>query len=129
MTKKETKSSSNNDYLVEEVKQLNEKLTQVQTYNNRLLEIIKDNELEDELDEIVESSVEESICLNGLNHLSSLFENGVFSKDDVQAFDILHKNYRLIKGFLDANKKPKKVKKENVGELMSIVRDIKESKK
>ena len=121
---KKKESSSKDNYLLEEVTQLNDKVKSLKEQNLRLMQIIKDNELEDELSDIQAYTPEQSICINGLIQLSEMFENGSWGKDEIQAYDVLHKNYRMIKGEIDDTKK-KKTKKADVGELMSIVKGIK----
>jgi len=117
------KSSSKDNYILEELQQLQEKYNKLQASNSRLMDVIRDNELEDELEGISEVSVEESICVNGLQHLSILFENGTFDPDAVKSFDTLHKNYRMLKG-MGEEKKKKPTKPADVKELMKIVKGV-----
>ena len=119
MGKNKKSSSSENDYVAEELKQLHDKVAKLSSENSKLIKIIKDNELEDEIDGIDNISMEESICINGIRQLADLFEKGSWGKDEVQAYDLLHKNYRMIKG---NESKPKKQKKADVGELLNIVK-------
>lgn len=89
------------------------------------------NDLEEEVAALNLSikTQEEQICLDGLKHLSVLFKNGSFTKDDAMMFDILHKNYRMIQGKEVPQKK--KEKKADIHELLRIVEqaDEQESKK
>lgn len=126
--KKTSKSSSRDDqtYIVEELKQANDSLSSLQIENHRLKEVIRENDLEEELDLLDRIPLEEQICINGLVHLAPLFENGSFTKEDVQALDLIYKNYRMAKGLSDGSKK-KKEKPANVAELMKIVKEVKDN--
>ena len=100
-----------------ELKSQLEKINKLESENARLKEVIKDNGLEDEL-ELDCTSVEESICLNGINHIATLVESGDFSKDDVSNFNILYNVLRSIKGKVPSgNKKPK----GEVKDLLALV--------
>ena len=121
--KKSSSKDDKNKYILEELQQLQEKFNSLQVRNSKLMDIIRDNELEDELDGISEVSIEESICVNGLQHLSILFENGTFDSDSVKSFDTLHKNYRLLKG-MGEEKKRKPTKPADIRELMKIVKEV-----
>jgi len=114
------KSSSKDNYLAEEVRQLNEKLMKLQSENARLLDIIKDNDLEDEVEDIVTVSPEMEVCLKGINQILERVRNGTHDNNDVKDFDILHKNLRMIKG-LEENTKKKKSKPAKVEDLLKIV--------
>lgn len=84
--------------------------------------IIKDNDLESELQQKIDmTSIEEMICLNGIFHLSQLFKQGIFTKDDATTFDVLYKNLRLARGVVDD--KIKKTKPLNKAQLFSIVQE------
>jgi ribosomal protein S13 len=91
---------------------------------DRLKQILVDNDLEEELANIATVSQEEQICVDGINHLSKLFANGTFTKDDAQMLDILHKNLRLCRGQSTGDdSKKSKAKKASVSELLSIVKN------
>lgn len=79
--------------------------------------------LEEELKEfdIRVKSAEETICIDGINHLLKLFKLGNFTKDDTIMFDTLYKNLRLIKGQVVSNQGKRKEKPADIKELLKIV--------
>jgi hypothetical protein len=84
--------------------------------------VIKDNDLENELQQKIDlTTMEEMICLNGIFHLSQLFKHGTFTKDDATTFDVLYKNLRLARGV--SEDKVKKAKPLNKAQLFSIVKE------
>jgi|13_taG_2_1085334.scaffolds.fasta_scaffold00468_17 hypothetical protein len=105
-----------------EIASLNKKILELESENQKMKQVIVDNDLEDEIEGLDSISEEEYICVKGIGHLKKLYENGTFGKDDTQQLDILIKNLRLIRG--QSTKKPKgnKLKTEDVGELFSIVK-------
>lgn len=105
-----------------EIKALQDEIKKLREENKVLKEVIKENDLEDEIQSIAVMSPEEQICIDGIDHLLNLFKTGTFTKDDVNNFDVLHKNLRLIKGKSVDSKKPKKT---NVADLLKIVNDSK----
>lgn len=115
---------SDNDYIIEdlefEIKKLRDTVADKDAQLGQLKQIIKDNDLEDELEEGACISDEERICLRGIYHLAKLFEEGSFTKDDATTYDILHKNLRLIRGQV-SDLKTKKTKPKSKAELLSIV--------
>jgi regulator of replication initiation timing len=118
----------NLDEIKDRIKSLNDKLKTLQAENERLKAIIIENDLADEVGVQKVMTVEEEICVSGLSILRQLFINGSFVKDDVTAFDVLHKNLRLIRGLDTGDKKKKNEKPADVKELLRIVEsDIKET--
>lgn len=100
-----------------ENKILNERIGELEKEITLLRQIVKDNDLEDEIGEIAISD-EEFICINEIKKMKQLSETSGLTKDDVQALDILHKNLRMIRG-MKPDKKSKK--KADVKELFKIV--------
>ena len=88
-----------------------------------LKEVIKENGLEDEVPELSLMSVEEKICLDGINHIAALIESGDFSKDDVNNFNTLYNVLRSIKGKEGTSKKKPK------GEVKDLLKAITGGKK
>ncbi len=105
-----------------ELRNLQKQLNETKVENSRLKEVIRDNELEDEVDFDC-SSVEEGICINGINHIALLVEAHDYDKKDVESFEKLYNILRSIRGKAPAGKK--KVKGD-VAELLKIVGDKKE---
>lgn len=105
-----------------EVKALRDKIIDLEAQNQKMKQIISDNDLEDELDGFNHMSEEEYICVKGIGHLKHLFESGNFTKDDVQQLDLLVKNLRLIRNQDVKKSKGKKIKTQDVAELFSIVK-------
>lgn len=105
-----------------ELKNMREKIQKLEAENNRLKEVVKDNDLEDEIEGIDCTSIEELICLNGINHIAALVEGGDFHKDDITNFNTLFNILRSIKGkSMTSKKKPK----GEVGDLLKIVEGVK----
>lgn len=102
-----------------EIKRLNERIKELEGQVQDLTRVVVENGLEEEIGLKKAVSVEEKICIDGINHLAKLFELGSFTKDDTQMLDILHKNLRTIRG-QDVSKE-KKSKRADVKELLSIV--------
>ena len=115
---------SDNDYIIEdlefEIKKLRDTIMNKDAEISKLKQVLKDNDLESELEEGSFISDEERICIRGIYHLAKLFEDGTFNKDDANIYDILHKNLRLIRGQASDNKK-KKAPPKSAAELLSIV--------
>ena len=105
-----------------EISILKDKILQLESENQKMKQVILDNELEDEIDGLDTISEEEYICVKGIGHLKKLFENGTFTKDDTQQLDLLIKNLRMIRGQNSKKAKGKKLKTEDVAELFSIVK-------
>ena len=113
-----------NDYsdVEYEISELRQKIIKLESENQKMKQVILDNELEEELEGLSSISEEEYICVKGIGHLKKLFENGSFTKDDTQQLDILIKNLRMIRGQSNKKAKGKKLKTEDVAELFSIVK-------
>lgn len=116
--------SDENDYTDAEfeIASLRAKLKELESENQKMKQVIIDNELEEEIEGLDSVSEEESICVNGIMHLKKLYENGTFTKDDTQQLDILIKNLRIIRGQSTAKPKGKKLKTNDKAELFSIVK-------
>lgn len=101
---------------------LKDKILKLESENQRMRQVILENDLEEEIEGLDSISEEEYICVKGINHLKKLFENGTFTKDDTQQLDILIKNVRMIRGQSSKKSNAKKIKTEDVAELFSIVK-------
>lgn len=107
-----------------EIKALRAEIEKLKSNIEQYKKVIVDNELTDEIEGLTTISAEEKICLDGINYLAKVFENGDFDKNDTANFDILHKNLRMIRG-QDFDKKKKKGKFDKK-EALAIVSGIKD---
>ena len=106
-----------------ELKALRKEIDKLKSEIDTYKKVIKDNELEDEVEGFDGISPEEKICLDGIGHLVELFKNGTYCDADVKNFDLLHKNLRLIRGQNTDSKKRKG--KFNKDEALAIVEGFK----
>lgn len=106
-----------------ELKALRKEIEKLREENQKYKKVILDNELGDEVNLVKELSPEEQICMDGIKHLVEIFKQGIFEKNDVSNFDLLHKNLRLIQG---KDTDVKKKKKFNVNDALKIVEGYKE---
>ena len=97
-----------------------DEIDKLRKQNDHLLKIISENGLESEVGIVKAVSPEEQICIDGIKHLSEVFKNGTFDKNDAANFDILHKNLRMIRG-QSIGDKVKKSKPADIKELLKIV--------
>ena len=110
---------SMDDILGTELQALQDRVSELESENSSLKKIIVDNDLEDEIEDIDCTSVEEQICVNGIMHIASLIKDQSYDKDDVKNFDTLYKALRVIRGQTvpkDTNKK-----KLNIQDALKIV--------
>lgn len=105
-----------------EIKALQKKVAEQKAEIEKLRQVIKDNDLEDEIEDAAEMSDAEFICVKGLEHLKKCFETGTFEKGDVQQVEILVKTLRTIRGQSSGDKKPKSIKTDDVGKLLDLVK-------
>lgn len=119
-------STSDGKYDLEEVKKseveiLKEEIAQLESEKVRMIDIIKKNDLEDLIEGEHIVLPEEAICINELRNLKRISDNGQFGSDEAKIFDIIAKNYRLIKGLISDDKsKKKKMTREELGKLLKI---------
>ena len=102
-----------------EMESLNKKINKLEAENSKLKKVIVDNELEDEIEEVNCTSVEELICVNGIRHIAQLVEAQDYTDKDIKNFDILFRTLRSIRG-IDTTKKVK-ADITNVKDLLKIV--------
>lgn len=104
-----------------EIQALQKKISQQKAEIEKLRQVIKENDLEDEIENIVEISDAEFICIKGLEHFKKLYENGTFEKGDTQQVEILAKTLRMVRGQeVSSNKKSGKTTTNNLGELFKL---------
>jgi len=108
----------------EELKALKERISAVEAENGKLKDVIIENDLQDELEGINFTSVEEQICIDGIRHIAMLVRDQDYSDRDIKNYDILLKNLRQIRGKIDSMVKP--TKKESTAELLKIVGSLDE---
>lgn len=97
---------------------LQKRIAELENENARMKEVLKINDLEDEVSDIDCGSIEERICVEGIRYIASLVEAQDFDKDDVKNFDTLYKTLRTIRG---TSGPVKKTKPMNVSDLLKIV--------
>jgi hypothetical protein len=102
-----------------EIKAVRKELDKLRNENKKLKQIIVDNDLDDEVSIEREITPEEEICIKGIDQILELVRNKVFDSKDIQTYDILHKNLRMIRGLVDDNKK--KPKGKTAAELLKLV--------
>jgi len=109
------------DILGNELQALQDRISALETENGKLKVVIVDNELEEELEGIDCTSIEEQICINGIRHIASLVKDQSYDDKDIKNFDTLLKALRMIRGL--AIPKEKKTK-FNLNEALKIVEGI-----
>mgnify|MGYP000138195855 CR=1 FL=1 len=102
-----------------ELKALRKELSQAEKENKELRAVIEENGLEEEIGQTKSITPEEEICILGIEQILDAVKNKIADKTDIQNYDILHRNLRMIKGF--SNDSKKKVKKADVKDLLKIV--------
>jgi len=103
-----------------EIVSLRKRIQEIESENQKLKQILKENDLEEYLDGIVQRLTdEEFICVNEIRKLKELSEKGLFTENEAKVLDILYKNLRSIRGLQPA--KETKQKKADVSELFKIV--------
>lgn len=100
-----------------ELKAMKKELSQLQVENSRLKEVIVENDLQSEI-EFDCTSIEENICINGINYIATLVRDQIFEKKDVESFEKLYNILRSIRGKAGASRKPVKA---DVKDLLKIV--------
>jgi len=103
-----------------ELQALTKELSDLKIENGRLKQIIMDNDLEEEIEDIDCTSLEEKICIDGIRHISDLVETHQYDDKDVKNFDTLYRTLRTIRG-KSATVKTKKV--ADIADLLKIVNE------
>ena len=104
-----------------ELRALQDRIDKIESENSKLKEIIIDNDLEEELEGIDCTSIEEQICLNGIKHIAELVKNNSYDDKDIKNFDVLLKALRMIRGQAVPKSKEKKT---DIKEALKIVEGI-----
>lgn len=116
----DSKKTIYTDELENTVKQLTHRNNELENENIKLRQIIKDNDMEEDLGMESFLSDEEMICINEIRKLKLISDSGAFSQEDAKTLDILYKNLRLIRG-LDTTKKSKSPKKVSKAEIFKVI--------
>jgi len=106
------------DEAVGELLALQKRIAELENQNDKLKYVIKENDLEDEIEDIDCTSLEEQICSGGIRHIASLVESQDYDDKDIKSFQILYNTLRAIRG---AAPSTKKTKVADVAELLKIV--------
>ena len=111
-----------------EITALKKRIQQLEEENHKLKQILKDNDLEEEIESLTQTVTdEEFICVNEIRKLKELSEKGLFTENEAKVLDILYKNLRAIRGQSPVDKSSKSNKKADVAELFKIVEGSKGS--
>jgi len=111
-----------------EITALKKRIQQLEEENHKLKQILKDNDLEEEIEGLTQTVTdEEFICVNEIRKLKELSEKGLFTENEAKVLDILYKNLRAIRGQSPVDKSSKSNKKADVAELFKIVEGSKGS--
>jgi ribosomal protein S13 len=102
-----------------ELKALRKEIDQLKKENENLRDVIISNDLGDEIGIEKVISPEEEICLLGIEQILEAVKHKVADKNDIQNYDILHKNLRLIRGQTTDTKA--RQKKTSKADLLKIV--------
>ena len=106
-----------------EIKALQKKISEQKAEIEKLRQVIKENDLEDEIEDASEVSDAEFICIKGLEHLKKLYEIGTFTKDETQQVKTLVETLKSIRGETSNSKKKPKIKTDNIEELFKMVKN------
>lgn len=101
-----------------ELKILRKEVEKLKKENSELKKVLVENDLGDEIGIDRVMSPEEEICVKGIDQILELVRNNTADKNDIQNYDILHKNLRMIR---NQSFNAPKVKKATKAELLSIV--------
>jgi hypothetical protein len=100
-----------------ELSRLKKKVAELEIELAKAQEVLKDNDL---MDEVAKISDTEAICTNEIAKLRIASDNGILTFEDVKILDLLVKNLLAIQGKAPEEKNKKKGK-ASVAELLSIV--------
>lgn len=105
-----------------ELMKLRKQILDLEVENRKYKEILKENDLLDEIEDTTVNVVE-VMCLSELNKLKELSDKGGLTLEDTKILDLLHKNLMLARGEVKPEKSKGKKKNEQttVAELLSIV--------
>lgn len=99
------------------------KISELEAENSKLKEVIKDNDLEEEIEGVEFTSTEEQICIEGIKYIGELVKNHQFDQNDIKNFDTLYRVLRQIRGQSGATNK--KAKKVDIADALKVVNGMK----
>jgi uncharacterized protein (UPF0335 family) len=100
-----------------------ERISQLESENAKLKEVIVVNDLEDEIEGVELTSIEEKICIDGIKDIAEKVRTHQYDKNDISSFDILYRILRQIRGQSElTNKKNKKV---DIKDALKVVNGMK----
>lgn len=128
MSKKKSKSKDELDFEMEyeeenqiELEMYRKMLQEAESKNLMYEKFLLDRELMEECNSQF-ISPEEIICAQGIEFIKKLVIAGTFTKDDVNAFDVLHRNLCMIRGIKLDKQGKKKDKPKTREELLQLVK-------
>lgn len=102
-----------------ELEALQKQISELEAENGRIKEVIKANDLEEELEDIDCTSLEEKICIDGIRDIALKVEAANYDDKDIKNFDTLYRTLRSIRG--QSAPSTKKNSKASVTDLLKIV--------
>ena len=106
-----------------EIKALKDRISEVEAENSKLKEVIVQNDLQDEIEDIDCTSLEEQLCVNGIRYIAAKVRDQDFDDKDVKSFQTLYSVLQNIRGNkgLGTTKSNKKV---STADLLRIVEKV-----
>ena len=105
-----------------------EKITELESKVSVLKQIIVENDLEEDIPSDIDTvSLEERICIDGINHIADLVNTHQYDDKDIKNFDTLFRIFRTIRG--KAVLSEGKNKKTNPQEIKNLLKIVNEEKK
>lgn len=110
-----------------ELKASKDKITELENKVSILKQIILENDLEEDIPSDIDTiSLEERICIDGINHIAELVNSHQYDDKDIRNFDTLFKIFRTIRGkSVPSEGKNKKTDPQEIKNLLSIVNEEK----
>lgn len=100
-----------------------ERISDLESENAKLKEVIINNELEEEIEGVDFTSIEERICMDGIKDIAEKVRTHQYDKDDVKNFDTLYRVLRQIRGQSTAT--APKAKKVDITDALKVVNGMK----
>lgn len=100
-----------------------QRISDLESENAKIKQVLIDNELEEELEDVSFTSIEEQICMDGIKDIAERVRTHVYDDKDVKNFDTLYKVLRMIRGQSEAPSKNKK--KVNITDALKVVNGMK----
>lgn len=100
-----------------------ERISQLESENAKLKEVIVVNDLEDEIEGVELTSIEEKICMDGIKDIAEKVRTHQYDDKDVKSFETLYRVLRQIRG-QNTNNVPKS-KKVDITDALKVVQGMK----